>query len=83
MYGDLENDVELIIEVRNKIRRELAKLNEKVFEKKQYFKGAKFYKVEVQASDEVLELIKIRDNKDPVEEEVIDESLKKKMTSRL
>lgn len=60
--GNIDNDVKELLEVRNKISKELAQLHDKVF-KRGYLAGWNYHYVEIKASGELLEAIKKVDAK--------------------
>jgi hypothetical protein len=74
--GDKENDIPLIIEVRNKISEELNMLNNKVFSKQDY--GWLLQEVVVKADAEIEELIKNQDTANPLGNLGVVEAVKKK-----
>lgn len=74
--GDLENDVELLIEVRNKIRDELKMLNSIVFDQAQYaLPGWRFRDIQIDAKNALKDAIDKKDNQNPM---VTIETIKKK-----
>jgi orotate phosphoribosyltransferase len=62
MDGNLDNDVPLLIEVRNKILKELKNLNAKVFNKG-YLSTWRYLNIEIKAEGEILQKIKHIDAK--------------------
>lgn len=60
--GNIDNDVSELIEVRNKISKELVQLNDKVFNKG-YLSGWNYREIQIKATGELLEAIKRIDAK--------------------